>query len=290
MKISLRVMCRQDAISVLKKDPVVVDACDLDEIVFEIDSENEIFDRILKLTKNTAGLWLNSIMNFTRSELSQVEYFQLECRGSIVNENDKDYALNSSRLKEVEFIKKSDWAKIKIIDRIAFHKISLKPNKIGCASEWMAEFVIPKTIGEIFKKAGLKGFSLQPILNTKNGTNYEDYFQLYTENIMPPAELNLTTPKLSDYDDDLRQIGCLTYNQLNDEKISDFNRTAENWSSNSIPVWIVKRAVLECFKHNKLRGWAFRPVLIKDTGLYNAYIIKWKSLFERISVNPNNSF
>ncbi len=290
MKICLRVGCPPDARSVLKKDSVVANACDVDIVsVFEIDSESEIFDRILKLTKNTDGLGFNPIMDFTRSELSQVEYFQLECRGTIVKENDKDYALNSSRLQEVEFIKKSDWAKIKIIDRIAFHKISLKPNTIGCASDWMPEFVIPKTIGKIFKKAGLKGFSLHPILNTKNGTNYEDCFQLYTENIMPPAELNLTTPKSSG-DGEPRQIGCITYNQLNEDKISDFNRTAEDWSGNSMPIWIVKRAVLECFKENKLRGWAFRPVLIKDTDLYNAYIIKWKSLFERISVNPNNTF
>ncbi len=44
-------MCRQDTRSVLKKDSVVVNACDLDAVVFETDSESEIFDCILKLTK-----------------------------------------------------------------------------------------------------------------------------------------------------------------------------------------------------------------------------------------------
>lgn len=293
MRIHLRLLCQADVTAVLAQNPVMVSTLDLDSTVFELDSESEIFDQVLELTKDTSGCWLNPVMRFTRAEMVQVRYFQLECRGRIIRETQKDYALNSARVNALPFIHTSDRTKIKLLDRIALSKISLKPNGIGCASDWMAEYILTDTVTKVFERAGFTGFSPRLVFSPQAGKNHETYFQLYTENIMPLAELDLTTPSLENEireEGGYRQLGCLTYDFQGDEFILDFNRTAENWSNNFMPFWVVTARIKECFERNKLRGWGFRPVLEKGTGLHLTYLAKWESLFKRIAINPRNRF
>lgn len=294
MKITLRVLAREDVLAVAKRDSRLAEAFDLEAIVFEIDSSNELFDRFLELTRETSGSWFNPVMSFTKQELESARLFQLDCRGKIVNEKPRDYDWNAGRLKNTDYIRTSANLKIKIIDQIALSSnIKVRPNAVGCASNWMAEFVLAAPVAHIFESAGLTGFETRPILDLRSGALHEDFFLLYSSSIMPAAVLDVTTPMSIERDPEdssPRELGCLTYDPEDLESVLDFNRTAEDWSSNSMPLWVVTSRVRDVFLRNKLRGWAFRPVLERGSDLHQEYLEMWKDLIERVSINPQNFF
>jgi hypothetical protein len=57
-----------------------------------------------------------------------------------------------------------------------------------------------------------------------------------------------------------------------------------------MPVWVISARVREVFTRNKLRGWAFRPVLEQGTPLHDAYLAKWQNLMARISASNARHF
>jgi hypothetical protein len=221
--------------------------------------------------------------------LDQARFFQLECR-KLVREGPGDYEANIARLRELPFRETGDSFRIKLLDRFALSRAPLKPNEVACAGDWTAEFIVSRGAARIFEEASLCGFSLRPVVVPKTGKEYEDVFLLYTESLMPRAELDLTVLPFPGEESGYRQLACLTYDFSGGEPASDFNRTAENWSSNYMPVWVISARVRDCFVRNKLKGWAFRPVLEKGTALHAAYVAKWQDLIDRVSVNPRHHF
>lgn len=289
MKIKLRLLCLRDALQTLKTDSVVSKVCDLDSVVFELDSEDEILDRILALTKNSSGIWFNTYMHFTQKEISHARYFQLEPR-KLVYETEKDYELNFSRLAKVPSIRTRSKCEIKLLDSVALSKIKLKKNMVAGIDEWTAEFVITSEVAAIFHKNGLTGFDLKQVYNPKTGKDYEDYFLLYSDNILPLIELDSTIVDKGNEEECFRSLGCLVYDFQSEEMLKDFNRTAENLSSNFMPLWVVSATVRDCFLRNKCKGGAFLPVMEKGRKMYEDYSTKWQSLIQRVSINPKNTF
>jgi hypothetical protein len=281
-----------DVKSVLAKDKEASSALDLKELVNEIDSEDKLLDRILLITKNTSGIWFNPIMLFSKSEINQARYFQLECR-KVVNESGPDYEINASRLKQMKLVNTVGHCKIKLLDQVALSKISLKPNMVGGVDQWTTEFIITSAVAKAFKNEQLSGLNLKPVYDPKTGKHYAEYFQLYTSKILPPVVRDATMLGLEELipeEGGLRELGCLTYDFSESFPIFDFNRTSENFGSNYMPLWVVSASTRNCFLRNRLRGWSFRPVFEKGSELYNVYITKWMSLLNRMTINPLNRF
>ena len=293
MNLRLRITCPpDDALKILAQDEVIARAFDLKSLVFEIDSEDELFYRILLLTKNTTGISFNPIMLFSKSEVDQTRYFQLECR-KVVNEFGPDYEINSSRMKKMKFISTIGHCKIKLLDQVALSKINLKPNMVAGVDQWTMEFIITAAVAKKFEDDKLLGLNLKPVFNPKTGKHHSGFFQLYTDHVLQPIVRDAT---ILDHKEEipeeggLRELGCLTYNFHESFSIFDFNRTAENFGSNYMPLWVVSDRVRRCFVHNKLRGWAFRPVIEKGSEIHKLYLMKWESLLDRMSINPLNKF
>lgn len=290
MRIYLRTHWWPDIANLIANEPELSDTVSLKTAMHVFDSDSDIFSHFLELTKKTKGCRLNPVMEFDDEEISEATYFQLECRGKLIPESKKDYEFNLNKLENAEFIYTGNRIKIRLPRQIALSKISIKPNMIACATSWLAEFILSNNIAEIFRKAGLSGFTINPIYNPKDNGNYEEYFQIYSANIMPRTETDITTIV---YEDDaggysFRELGCLTYDLKGDEVIQDFNRTSENWSNNYCPIWVVTNRVKECYEQNRLKGWHFRPVLMKDSTSYKKYILKWEELYKKIKINPRN--
>ena len=272
------------------RDSDLVRACDVSGPVIEVDANDPCFDRILEATKGTSGVWLNPIMKFTPKEMAQARYFQPEGR-KLVRETGPDYDLNINNLRSSAFRQSDGRAlRIKLIDRIALSRIALPPDAIGLASDWMAEFIVGRDVARRLDQEGLSGYELRPVFNPKTGHDHADYFHLYSESIMPAAQLDRTTitvaadiPEEGGY----RELGCLTYATGEDQKVADFNRTVENWSNNFIPLWVVSARVRDAFQRHKLKGWAFRPV--RDGDAAASHISEtWSSLLARMASNPRN--
>ena len=290
MKINLRILCQKDAVAALARDPEVSGAVDLNAVVFELGSDDPLFDRFLERTRGTSGCWLNPVMEFTRAEAEQARLFQLEGR-KLLREGPGDYEANFARLRELPFRETGPF-RIKLLDRFALSRASLKPDEVAAAGDWTAEFLVSREAAGIFAQGGLSGFSLRPVL-AKSGKEHENVFLLYTESLLPLAEPDLTTPPFPAGEGEVgrRQLACLTYDFRGGPPASDFFRTAENWSSNDMPLWVVSPRVRDAFTRHKLKGWAFRPVLEKGTPLQAAYLAKWQDLMARVSAsNPRHHF
>lgn len=287
MRIRIRPTCRRDVVDVFAADPAnaaLVDAATLR--IADLDASSPEFDRLLAASTG-ASCWFHAWMEFSTAEIAACRFLQLECRGRVLKESRRDYETNIARLRSLPFIGKGAGARIRLIDGITLRGVSLKPNQVACAAEWMAEFVLPGSIGRIFESEGLTGFVLAPLIDARSGEPYDDAFQLYSEHVMPRSGIDVTTPVHPDYDDphQRRQLGCLTYHFDGNEPVVDFLRSAEAWSSNDMPVWIVSRRVRECFVKHKLRGWAFRPVLEAGSALHEAYIRLWHDLVDRVAAS-----
>lgn len=287
----LRTCFQQDMKTVLAQDPLVSSSFDPDSY-FWIDAESEMFERLLELTQHTSGFRLTSEMQFDTGELGAVEYYQLVSRKTL-KESSLDYSINIANLRATDFLSTGDKRRIKLLKKIALSKINLKPNMVGHLDEWAEEFIVTDLVAHVFRKCGLSGFDTLPIFNPKTRENHQNYFQLYAGNILPPAVFDVTVVEIESgfaQEKQLRHLGCLTYELESCGVVNDFNRTAEPWSSNHLPVWVVSKGVVQCFRQNKLSGWAFRPVLDKQGDLYAAYIKKWTTLRHQISLNPRNRF
>jgi hypothetical protein len=292
MRIMLRTCFEQDMKSVLARDGLVSSSFDLDSY-FWIDAESQMFERLLDLTQHTSGFRLTSEMQFDAGELGSVNYYQLVSRKT-VKESSLDFSVTIANLHATDFLVTGDRSRIKLLKKIALSKIDLKPNMIGSLGEWAEEFIVTDLVAGVFRKCALSGFDTLPIFNPKTLEDHQNYFQLFAENILPPAVRDLTVIELEagfDAEKQLRHLGCLSYEtESGGGRATDFNRTAEAWSNNHLPFWVVSKSVVQCFRQNKLKGWAFRPVLDAQGDLYAEYIKKWTLLRHKISLNPRNRF
>lgn len=288
MKINLRILFQAEAKPALRETGLFSND-ELESVVLDLDSESDRFARFVQATRDTiTGSWFNPIMTFTRKELDSADYFQLECRKTL-EENRKDYEWNDSHVGSLDLIKTRAGQKIKLPDRIAVSQVTpLKPHMVAGVGQWLQEYVVQDHVVAAFSRDSLSGYSLRPLFNGRTKTAHTDVHQLYSSAIMPPAELDPTTPPADG--GGVRQLGCLTYQDLEQHNLSDFNRTAEDWASGNMPLWVVSAAVRDCFIRNKFKGWAFRPVLSKGSEMHRQYEALWDALFKKISINPLNFF
>jgi hypothetical protein len=294
MRILIRSTCKPDVLQAFAADPanaalVKVESRDVEEF----DSTNPAFARLLEAAKGRSSCWFRPWTEFTPAEVASCRFLQLECRGRVLKEGRRDYETNVSRLRSLPFIENGPGARIRLLDRIALRGVKIKPNEIAGAVEWMAEFAVSRGAAQIFESEGLSGFSLQPLIDSKTGQPYADAFQLYSSHLMPRAVIDVSTPLHADHNTphDRVELGCLTYRFRDDTPKVDFLRTAEAWSSNDMPVWIVSQRVRECYLRHKLRGWAFRPVLEPGTDLHREYLRLWNDLVDGVHAsNPDHIF
>jgi hypothetical protein len=258
-------------------------------MVLELDHDDLKLHRLLEVTRHTSGAWLNPYMTFTAAETAAARFLQLQCRGKILNETPKDSQKNRAIVDGLGFQPTHGrLLKIKLLDRIAITKIGIAPTAIGCATHWTPEFIVPRAVAAAFGEEGLTGFELKPVLDAKAGRPHADFFLLYSPSIMPEAARDATTIEHRDAEGGWRALGALSYGFSGHENLRDFNRTAENWSSNHLPFWIVSQRVREVVTRRRFKGWGYLPVLEKGTPLHATYASLWADALARISANPRN--
>lgn len=286
MKINLRILFQQDAIRPLLETGEFNED-ELQNIVIDLDADSPRLAVFLEATKRCSGNWFNPLMIFSKKELDQAEYFQLDCRKT-VGESPRDMEWNQRHVESLQRIRTVAGLDIYLPHRIAASKIkNIKSNMVAGVGQNLQEYIVPDNVGAAFAAAGLEGYSLLPFYDSRTEEAHVDVRQLYSNSIMPAAVLDRSTPPA---DRGLRQLGCLVYEDLDSHAVTDFNRTAEDWAAGNMPLWVVSVRVREVFQRNKFRGWAFRPVLEKGSEMHAEYLRLWDDLFARVAVNPQNFF
>lgn len=312
MKISVRICPPNSASKTVRKyfgDLIVNDLMD----IFDLDAASERFAQYLEVTRNQDGTWFNPWMEFTEEELDQCDFLQPLCRGPVFAETDADYKQTRKWLDSDTTIDTIDGLNVNLLKQVCVKERKLKPNVIAGVLQWTADFILPTEIVKLFNQSQLTGFSVREVFNRKAQALFEDYHLLYSDHFMPAAtrvvfppesiplgerfkvefeEAGISPTRARELDqqdkDVLRLYGCLCYESLNKKNLKDFNRTAEPWSSNNFPLWVVSRRVRDICREHKLKGWAFEPVLIKNSELYEKHNLLWKSFVAAIQVNPAN--
>jgi hypothetical protein len=290
MNISFRILLKPDASEALARDPVLGGGVlDLASVTLDLDCDDPKFHRLLEVTRHTGGAWFNPYMTFTADELAAANFLQVDCRGKIVKETSQDGDRNRQIVKSVGFQHIPGRSlTIRLVDRIAITRIAIAPNAIGCATDWMPEFLVHRAIVDTFFEEGLTGFETRPVVNGKSDQPHADFFLLYSPSIMPDAERDVTTIDRREKREGWRELGVLTYD-LGAHQPTDFNRTAEGFAAHHLPLWIVSQRVREVVARRGFKGWAYRPVLEKGTPLHQEYTRLWAEALERIAVNPRNN-
>jgi len=285
MKIFLRAFWWPDVHERINNDSMLNSKITNDDKYYDFDTDDDLFSHFLDVINGSRGCRFSPHMKFTNAEILQSKYYQLDCRGKIILESNKDYEFNAKELELKSFISTDADVKIRFPDKLYLSKIDLNENVIGCATNWLREFILPINVSDVFRKYKLIGFETRNIFNLRNKEAHEKYHQLYTDKLMPKAELDIASIK---YINDIggysfRELGCLTYDMSKINNTSDFYRTAENWSSNYCPIWIVSSSTKKCYDENKLKGWNFRPVLDKGSELYENYSDKWSTIINKVN-------
>jgi hypothetical protein len=287
VKISLRILMQEGAVDLLRGTDIFSED-ELASVAFDIDSQSEQFARFVRVAKDASGTWFNPLVTFTKKELESAAYFEPQCRKTLAESN-RDYDWNNDHVQSLDFLDTTAGMKIRLPDRIAISKTAtLKSNMVAGVGEWTQEYVVHADVATAFAQEGFSDFSLRPVFNSKTHIEQSDVHQLYSDAIMPPAELGRRAPPSDS--GSVRLLGCLVYDDLEQYKLADFNRTAEDWASRDFPLWVVSARVREFFMRSKFKGWAFTPVIVKGSELHREYERLWDELFERASVNPRNFF
>lgn len=249
---------------------------------------------ILDEGESAKGFWVSGEAVFSPSELRTFTHFELVCR-KFITENKIDFEWNNAEKDRASLFKAGGEFPIRLPSNLALTHIRMKPNMVGAIGDWTQEYVIGSGVATAFKKAKLSGLSLLPVRHPKTGTPHEGFYQIFSDSILKPATIDCSVERIkSSYPSEhghLRHLGCLSYSSADLESTPDFSRTAEPWGGwHGWPLWVVRARVKEIFAMNKLRGWAFGPVLIRDTDLYDDYLRQWERLCRLVGQCHRSTF
>lgn len=228
------------------------------------------------------------------AELRTLTHFEAVCR-KLVTETKKDFEWNDAAKEKAPLFDAGGESPIRLIRDVALTHIRLKPNMIGGIGDWTQEYVIGAGVARAFQKAKLSGLSLLSVRNPKTGAPHEGFSQIFSDSILKPATIDCSVERiksaLASEDGQLRHLGCLAYAVTDLDDTTDFSRTAEPWGGwHGWPLWVVRAKVKEIFAKEKLRGWAFRPVLITNTDLYADYMRQWERLCRLVGQCTKSQF
>lgn len=228
---------------------------------------------------------LNPWMTFTPKDLASAEFHQIRTRKT-VEDSQRDYERMFDDFALLPWNGNDPKHRYKIPEQVFLSRVRLKPNYVAAIGQWTAEYVVPGVVRRLFEDARLDGVEFRPVINTRTGAPHDDYFHLYTKQVLGTRELDIASPEIqSDHADEqgYDSLGCLCYKTGVLEKAGDFNRTGEPMVGFTYPGWVVRASVSELFREKKLRGWAFEPVLDIASSAYSDYTELWSSFYEMLT-------
>lgn len=213
------------------------------------------------------GLGISAEWRLTEAELASLSHFSVVCRLT-VPESDAAYKRNYDMCQASPQIASGAGASIRLARGFCLSKASLKPNSVAGIGEWTGAYLAGEDVLEAFRQAGLTGLASEPVLQTSSRAPFPNVRQLVTEAILPAA----VPGALPDFPPGYCGLLCYEPRQLIDQP--DFSHTAEPWASQRYgwPLWVVSARTRNLFLLQGMSGWAFRPVLVTDSALYERYL------------------
>ena len=256
--------------------------------------DSPVLPEVIKAGESTGGFWVSAEAVLSTAERRRTTHFEVVCR-KVVNASDKDYEANLAICEHIPLVNKGGESPIRLATGFSLTRIPLKPNMVGAIGGWESEYVFGSAAASVFDSEAFSGLSFVPVNNPRTNTPHEGFHQIYSDNVLDPAIVDCSIERIrSDWpeeDGKLRHLGNLSYPEEALTDKADFLRTAESWAGwFGWPSWVVSRKVVDVFRNKKLRGWAFRPVLLRESDIYSSYIEQWTYLNKLISQCPRSEF
>jgi hypothetical protein len=244
--------------------------------------DSPILAEILQAGESTKGFWVSGEAVFSQTELTEVSHYEAVCR-KFVKESPADYEANAAACARAPLFDAGGDSPIRLASGFSLSRIPLKPNMVGAIGDWTQEYVVGSRTTGVFNSSALTGFCLRPISNPNRSSPYKDFFQLFSDFVLHPTVIDCSIERITSSspgeNGQLRHLGCLSYAESDLADTPDFSRTAEPWGGwHGWPLWVVRARVKQAFAAHKLRGWAFGPVLVSGTTLYDDYLKQWEQL------------
>jgi hypothetical protein len=256
--------------------------------------DDPILRDILFGGESTKGFWVSAETRLSAAELRESSHFEIVCR-KIIRASDKDYEANEAALERAPLMDKGGVSPIRLASGFTLTRIPLKPHMVSAITDQAAEYLVGSAVADVFTSNEFSGFSFNPINNPRIDAPHEGFFQIFSDSVLEPVEVDCSVECIqSDFPAEngkFRHLGCLTYREDNLAEIPDFSRTAEPWEGwGGCPSWVVSSRVVSTFRESKLRGWAFRPVLVKESELYSSYLSQWTQLNKLVAQLSRSMF
>ena len=250
-------------------------------------------ERALVATDGAEGLGVSAGVVLSNPELQALPFRELMCR-STAQESDRDYERNFAVCTATALQDFGAEEPIRLLQGISLSRVKIKPNFVAGVGEWTDEYVLGAAVQQVFATAGLSGYSLIPVLNPKTRSAWPAIAQIYSSSVLPRSMRDVSIDRIaSRFESEngkLRQLGCLAYAPGDLNGKPDFNRTGEPWRWWGLPSWVVSSRVEHVFKQGRLRGWAFRPVFVAGSKLYEEYLAAWHELRRLVHKTAKSSF
>lgn len=248
---------------------------------FDTEWPNPQLGEFLQEASALSSISLNTYMEFKSSEINSARFLRLRNRKA-TQESDKDYEQMMTDIDALPWLGNDLLGKYRLPNRLTVSRISFKPNQVSGVGEWSAEFIVGTAVRQLFEAAGFSGIQFLPVYRKGSKEEWEQYFQIYSEHVPGTRVLDIASAQIrSSFPEEqvFDVLGCLCYESNTLDQALDFNRTGEAAVGFAYPEWIVSAAVRDCFHENKLRGWAFEPILEIGSDLYGEYVDIWTSFF-----------
>ena len=290
MKLEIRIILPDDLENHLKKIKGFDSKVDISSLPFSwLDADSDVVRRIFKESECSTGLRLYVNVKLTNSELKSVRYFEVRAR-KVLKISALAQELNEKYMESQPFIDTSKKTNIKIRKKI-FVSGRLTVSKSIFSLEYFEAYICPKEISDLFLAEKLEGYKEFPVIDVRTMDEVKSFFLIGTTNILPPLEKDITIFPMKGADPDnqyYRRLGLPSYSSKAFDRFKDFNFTAESYQENDTGLLVVSSRMKEVCKKNNIKGISYIPVLDRSTKLYHKYIEKFSSLFDDLSVNPNN--
>jgi hypothetical protein len=250
-------------------------------------------ERIFEATDAADGVNVSAGAVLSKLELQSLPFRELACR-STARESDRDSERNHAACTAAPLQDFGAEEPIRLFQGISLSRVKVKPNGVAGVGEWTDEYVLGTGVQQVFAAAGLSGYNLVPVMNPKTGSAWPEIAQIYSSSVLPRSMRDVSIQRIeSRFETEngkLRQLGCLAYEPSDLEGRPDFNRTGEPWRWWGLPSWVVSSRVEHVFTQFRLRGWAFRPVFVAGSKLYEEYLGAWHELRRLVTKAGKSSF
>ena len=285
MKIRIRAMGAADAIAQLEKSTAADAVGGIRNGLFlEADWPSPGLASLFDQLPDGLLLDLNPWMVFTKKEIDGARFLNMR-PGKILRETDADYEANRAHVDSLPWHGHDAPFRCRLPQALTLSDVRLNPLQVGVVGHWSAEYIVSGKIRDLIAVAGLGGVDFRPVSNRRTGKDFDDFVQLYTDRLLAPRVVDLSSPEIRSADPAERgydMLGSFCYSPDVLDDAADFNRVGEASTGFEFGDWVVSQAVRHLVLSNGIKGLRFEPVLEDGSAAYAAYLQLWRDLFAAV--------